>query len=94
MFYKENKISNGVQTEKKLEKILKQNLKASVYLILSRYYLLFSVQGLCETRWWKTILHGLLLLLGAVTLTAFALDYLFKDAYIANMLPNKIEVSV
>lgn len=51
MFYKENKISNGVQTEKKLEKILKQNLKASVYLILSRYYLLFSVQGLCETRW-------------------------------------------
>lgn len=35
MFYKENKISNGVQIEKKLEKILKQNLKASVYLILS-----------------------------------------------------------
>lgn len=51
MFYKENKISSGVQIEKKLEKILKQNLKASVYLILSHYYLLFSVQGLCKTRW-------------------------------------------
>ena len=43
MFYKENKISNGVQIEKKLGKILKQNLKASVYLILSLIIIFYSV---------------------------------------------------
>lgn len=43
MFYKENKISNGVQIEKKLGKILKENLKASVYLILSLIIIFYSV---------------------------------------------------
>lgn len=52
MFYKENKISNGVQIEKKAGKDIKAKLEGQcLSYFISRYYLLFSVQGLCETRW-------------------------------------------